>query len=378
METIPTERASSATPGIGQFGHSPARRDVLSYRFPVFVRRNAAAIAVGAVLLSLAACGGAKPAARSVTAPAATPSSTPTAVTAVYPLTGLPVTDPRRAARPALSIKIDNIEPAMPQAGLNKADIVTDILVEGGLTRLMATFQSQDAPLVGPIRSARPVDADLLRELDGGIFAYSGASRGGIALVKARSTSALVSFDNDPRWFWRDYSRPAPHNVFSTTARLYEAGKKARPSLPTAPQLFTYSTTSPVAPARTSVKLPFSSFSSSAWTWNGHAYLRTQNGRPDVLVHSERVSTTNVVILSVSWSETDILDAAHNRAPYVHVIGSGKAWLMRDGKVVAGRWVRPSYKVPMKLVDATGQTIALAPGRTWIELQPRPYSPTFG
>src|SRR5437763_4675915 len=97
----------------------------------------------------------------------------------------------------------------------------------------------------------------------------------------------------------------------------------------------------------------------------------------DVLVHHERVSTSYFVVLSVTWSQTDILDAAHNRAPYVHVIGSGKAWVMRDGKLVAGRWVRPSYRSPVKLLDASGQVIALAPGRTWMELQPRPYHPAF-
>ncbi len=95
----------------------------------------------------------------------------------VYPLTRLPATDAARQHRPALSVKIDDVGEARPQAGLNSADLVTDILVEGGLTRLMATFQSQDTGTIGPIRSARPVDADLLRELGGGIFALRGRPR---------------------------------------------------------------------------------------------------------------------------------------------------------------------------------------------------------
>ena len=90
-----------------------------------------------------------------------------------------------------------------------------------------------------------------------------------------------------------------------------------------------------------------------------------------------RVSTTNVVILSVTWRPTHIIDDAGNADPYVIVIGSGKAWVMRNGQLVAGKWVRPSYKVPMQLLDATGQPIALAPGRTWLELQPRPFVPAF-
>jgi len=367
-----------ATPGIGQFGHSAARGDVLAYRSRVLARRPAAALALGALALTLAACGGARRAAHSVAVPEARPPSVwPSVATAVYPLTGRPVTDAGRAARPVLSVKIDNIGPALPQAGLNQADIVTDILVEGGLTRLMATFQSQDAPLIGPIRSARPVDADLLRELGGGIFAYSGAAPGEIAPSRAHSTALLVSNDNDPRWFWRASGRAAPHNVFSSTTRLYQAGHKLRPSLRTAPQLFSYSATPTTGTPATSVAIRMSPDSSAGWTWNGHDYVRTQDHRADSVVGGARVSTTDVVILSVTWSPTRIIDDAGNADPYVHIIGSGKAWVMRDGKVVAGRWVRPSYAVPMQLVDGTGQVIALAPGRTWLELEPHPYAPAF-
>lgn len=310
----------------------------------------------------------------------ATPSATATSPApppAVYPLTGLPVTNAARAARPALSVKIDNIDAALPQAGLNQADIVTDILVEGGLTRLMATFQSQDASLIGPIRSARPVDADLTRQLGGGIFAYSGADRREIAPSVQHSTALLVSNDNDPRWFWRASNRGAPHNVFSSTSLLYKAGQVLRKALKKAPQLFAYAATAPAGRAITSVRVQMSPYSSAAWTWNGHTYQRTQNGRPDVLVGGQRVNTVNVVIMSVTWRPTSIIDDAGNADPYVIVIGSGKAWVMRNGKVVAGRWVRPSYRVPMKLLDARGHVIALAPGRTWIELQPRPYAPAF-
>lgn len=296
---------------------------------------------------------------------------------AVYPLTGLPAANPTRAARPALSVKIDNIGDALPQAGLNNADIVTDILVEGGLTRLMATFQSQDASRIGPIRSARPVDADLLRELNGGIFAYSGADPREIAPSKAHSTALLVSNDNDPRWFWRDHGRPAPHNVFSSTALLYRAGRLLRPSLPKPPQLFQFSSTAPAGTPATSVRMAFSPLSSVQWAASRGRYVRTQNSRPDRLADGELVTATNVVILSVSWYPTHIIDDAGNADPFVVVTGSGPAWVMRNGTLIKGRWVRPTYRVPMRLLDAQGAVIALAPGRTWLELLPRPNVPHF-
>lgn len=353
---------------------------VAPYLWGMHLVRSAAVLAI-AIALPLAGCGGSsKP--KAVASPTPTPSATPTvsaSPAAVYPLTGLPVTSPARAGRPALSVKIDNIGPALPQAGLNRADIVTDILVEGGLTRLMATFQSQDASSIGPIRSARPVDADLLHELGGGIFAYSGADPREIAPSKQHSGALLVSNDADQRWFHRDQSRAAPHNVFSSTGTLYKAATVLlRHALKAAPQLFEYSQTPPAgARAATSVRLPFSNISSAAWTWTGSQYVRTQNGSPDRLSDGSRVSTTNVVILSVAWRRTSIIDDAGNADPFVIVTGSGKAFVMRDGKLITGRWVRPSYRVPVRLLDASGHVIPLKPGRTWLELQPRPFVPHF-
>lgn len=334
------------------------------------------------VALAVTACGGSgvKPSAAQQSpsaSPTSSPTPTPTQVARVYPLTGLPITNAAAATRPALSVKIDNIAPALPQAGLNRADLVTDILVEGGLTRLMATFQSQDTSLIGPIRSARPVDADLLRELNGGIFAYSGAAPGEIAPSKAHSNALLIANDNEPQWFWRDSSRAIPHNVFSSTARLYKAGRSSGRKLTAPPQLFTYGAAPRGARAAKSVHLEFSPNTSSGWTWTGSTYVRTQNGRPDTLVDGSRVSTTNIVVLSVTWRPTDIIDDAGNADPYVIVIGSGPALVMRNGVAIAGKWVRPSYRVPMKILDAAGHPIPLQPGRTWLELQPRPYRPVL-
>ena len=348
-------------------------------------RREFTVLAIGvASLAALAACGGHSLQSTAATSVPSTSQSASASASAsarpvgAYPLTGRPVTNPVNAARPALSVKIDNIAGALPQSGLNQADIVSDILVEGGLTRLLATFQSQDAALIGPIRSARPVDADLLRELNGGIFAYSGAAPGEIAPSIDHSNALLVSNDHNPQWFWRSSSRAAPHNVFSSTARLYQAGNTMRPTLPTPPQLFRYSRSTDATTPASTVNLRFSPNSSAAWSWSGTAYMRTQNGAPDVLADGARVSSTNIVILSVTWHPTNIIDDAGNADPYVIVIGSGPAWVMRDGKLITGKWIRPSYRVPMRLVDATGHVIALHPGRTWLELQPQPYQPTFG
>jgi hypothetical protein len=157
---------------------------------------------------------------------------------------------------------------------------------------------------------------------------------------------------------------------------LYAAGAQSGRHFRPPPQLFAYSATA-AGRAVHHVRLPFSAQSSAEWTWTGTNYVRTQNGSPDRLSDGSRVNTTNVVILSVTWRPTSIVDAAGNHDPYVIVIGTGSAYVLRDGKLIVGRWVRPSYRTPMRIVDASGQPIALHPGRSWIELQPRPFAPSF-
>src|SRR6266511_1981788 len=138
------------------------------------------------LLVLLAGCGG-----KGRSQGAAPGSSTTTTAPATFPLTGLP-SGAAVAGRPALSVKIDNIAVARPQAGLNTADVVVGQPVEGGLTRLFATWQSKDAGQIGPVRSARPVDALLLRQLGPSLFAFAGASAGVLQGIRRDSGATLI------------------------------------------------------------------------------------------------------------------------------------------------------------------------------------------
>lgn len=322
--------------------------------------------AVGAILLTsaflAASCGG-----------GTSTSSGP----AVAPLTGLVV--PSVMQRSALSVKVDNSPAALPQSGLNKADIVTDALVEGGLTRLLVTYQSQDAALVGPIRSARPVDAALLRQLGGGIFAYSGAAAGEIAPVKAESTAKLVSFDSGISAFKQLPGHPVPYQVYASTNDLYAAGEKANASTNPPKPIFTYSSTVPRGSSGVTARIPMSSSAVVTWTWDAatQSYLRSQNSRADVLADGSRVSATDVVVMSTAIGKTGIFDTAGNEDPLVIVVGSGPVHVLRNGQVITGTWSRPSINDIMKLTDSSGATIPLQPGRSWIELQPQPLQPAI-
>jgi Protein of unknown function (DUF3048) N-terminal domain/Protein of unknown function (DUF3048) C-terminal domain len=334
-------------------------------------RRLAAASLLAAAALTATACSGGGSAG---TGNGSSPSSGKPAAAPTCPLTGLPATGGEKATRVALAVKIDNIAPALPQAGVNNADVVVEELVEGGLTRLMAIFQCQKAPDVGPIRSARESDADVLALLHGSVLGYSGANPQDMPPIRANSGSALISYDATPEYFRLDSTREAPHDVFSSTSTLLKAGLKLRPNLTAPPALFTYGPIDASARRAHSVYMSWPA-ASAQWTWSGSSWLRTQDGVTDSLTDGQQISATNVVVLGVNIASTGLHDVLGNPSPLDVTIGSNPAWVLRDGKLIHGHWSRKSIGSEISLTDATGHPIDLEPGRTWIELLPTPGKP---
>jgi hypothetical protein len=337
-------------------------------------------LAAGGLVALTAACGGQPAAASAVVRPSAsapptTSSSTaparprPAPVAARWPLTGLP-RGAGQAVGPAVSIKVDNVQFARPQAGLNQADVVFEVLVEGGLSRFLAVYNSTPAASVGPIRSARPVDGALLRALHGGIFGYSGAAYGEIAPAKAYSTALLISNDGDPGAFHRDGSRGAPSNVFTSTGTLLdEASRLGGPKGP-APALFGFGPLDAAATPASSAAVHIGAFADAHWAWNGQRWLRSEDGSAHLLTDGSQVSADNVLMLRVQVTHSGIIDAAGNEDPFVLAYGSGSVVLLRGGHQVTGHWSRPSIEAAYRFTDDRGAPLALAPGRTWVELIP--------
>ena len=288
---------------------------------------------------------------------------------ATCPLTGAPVPGSEVPDRPALAVKIENAPEARPQAALNEADVVVEEPVEGGYTRFIAVFQCGDSDRVGPVRSGRTTDPDYLRQLGPAVFGYAGG-RNVVKQEVPKVGLVDVNYIVAAGAYTRDESRAAPHNLYTTTDALWRAGR----SKDGAPEpLFAYAETWDGAAKRIrSAHLPYSGVSDVYWHWNGAkgAWLRSHGDVPHVLEGNERVSATNVVIQVVSVTDSDFLDSAGNPSPEVDLTGSGKAYVLRDGEVIRGRWERESLHDVTTFVAKDGTEIALAPGRTWVELLP--------
>jgi DUF3048 family protein len=341
-------------------------------------RSTFSALMIVTGLVALAGCGGGHKTPTAASTPSATPSATTAPIVVkTCPLTGLPPTKRETVNRVALAVKIDNVGFARPQAGIDHADVVIEETVEGGLTRLMAIFQCDSASTVGPIRSARTSDADLLRLLHGAVLGYSGSNSHVAATLASKSGAALISWDHTPGFFRVDPSRPAVHNVMASTDSLRRAGVARNKKLHAPKPIFTYGNPKAAGKPAKHAAITWSSSASAAWAWNGHSWLRTQNGTADVLADRHRVKATNVVIMSITVANTGLHDVLGNPSPDDVVTGSGKVWVLRDGRVIRGHWRRPTVSDKMVLKDSRGRLLPLAPGNTWIELLPRPRTPSL-
>ncbi|MFM7718818.1 MAG: DUF3048 domain-containing protein [Actinomycetota bacterium] len=287
----------------------------------------------------------------------------------ICPLTGLRATGEEVPARPALAVKVENSVSARPQAGLNDADVVYEEPVEGGITRFIAIFQCADADRLGPVRSARTTDPDVLLQYGLPVFAYSG----GAPLVRqlvAQAGLLDVNFEDNPDLYDRDPAREMPHDVFTSTARLW-AGATWTAGAPD--PVFAFDETAPeVSKKARAVHLDFSSSSDVWWYWDAgqSLWLRSHGDDPHLLEDGSRVAASTVIVQVVEVRDGTIIDAAGNPSPEVTLLGTGKAYVFRDGRVVVGRWVRDTLGEVTRFVTKDGEEIALVPGRTWIELLP--------
>lgn len=280
---------------------------------------------------------------------------------------------------PAVSCKIDNVPAGRPQFNLNKSDIVYVQMVEGGLTRLIATWHSQPVDKVGPVRSVRPMDADIAAAF-GGIFCYSGGVPQFVSLLQATSLYLADETSQQsvkPNSFSRTSERRAPHNVVVDMALLQSQHKDLAAPQPMfthaafLPETESYEPSTASSGASTkdfTVKYPGAT---SFWKGDGEGnLLRDQDNKPHLDgATEEQIFAKNVVVLEVAIDSSNV-DPRNGVVPRTIMISGGRAWVFEDGRHVEGTWSKASQTAPIVLLDATGAPIKLAPGNTWVELMP--------
>ena len=277
------------------------------------------------------------------------------------PLTGRP--DPTRSTkrRSALTIKIENTPEARPQYGIEKADVVYEEICEGGITRLAAIFNSSLPTKVGPVRSVRRTDREIVYPV-GGIFAFSGGAQYAISSIQ---TAPVKTFDqsNSGSAMFRDPKRYAPHNLYADAVLLMAKGGTPKPP----PALFTYRSGSKRTPGVRvrSFIVGFAAGYATTFAWNPKtlSWDRSIFGAPDVTASRVQLSPKNVIVMFVHY-----IGGVGVIGSEALLNGHGIADVFTGGTVQRANWTRAGLRHPIVYRGSNGKVIALHPGQTWVEL----------
>jgi hypothetical protein len=337
----------------------------------VWKRAHTVAAAVTAVVLAgggiaLAVTrGGPEPApAASPATPAGSPSSKPTPTSSATksqpdthptdPLTGGTVSDNK-----VIAVKVENIAAARPQVGLSQADIVFVEEVEGAQTRLVAVYHSKMPKRLGPVRSARSTDAELLPLFGKPGLVYSGANP---RVQRRLAAASLVPIYRETR----DHRRPAPHNVFvdlAKIARTQRAGKAQPIGWTFAGKPSQSGQTSDKASSKVGHDVFAFDYANGRYTvtWRGQRYVDGDSGAVS--------RADNVVVMRVHNVPDGNRDVLGSPSVLSRTVGKGAVTVYRDGRKIAGSWARSKASGQLRFTDSAGRPIALRPGQTWVTLQ---------
>jgi hypothetical protein len=294
----------------------------------------------------------------------------------VCPLTGTPAPGKKVPRRPALAFKVDNYPTARPWSGIDRADIVFEEPVEGFITRLVVVFQCQEAPLVGPIRSAREADQGIADLLSRPILIHVGSIN---QVTNLLDGSNLINIDlRYPQYGGITVNPPdreAPYDTYASTASAW--GLEPKDTTPPK-AVFQYSKTTPKGKTQNTLSIDFSSTSDEVWTYhaNTNSYTLSYADTGEAMVQQPSgqltpISTSNIVVQVVNYTLGPWVENSEGGLEVmVDPTGTGPLEIFRNGVFVRGTWKRASLSAPLQLVSTSGAPMKLKPGTTWVEVVP--------
>ncbi|MFJ5994853.1 DUF3048 domain-containing protein [Streptomyces sp. NPDC092370] len=267
-----------------------------------------------------------------------------------------------QAGPSALAVKIDNAVRARPHTGIDAADVVYAEQVEGGLSRLMAVYATRLPETVGPVRSARESDLELLRQFGRPTLAFSGAQKKLLPLIDKAPLRAETP-DNAADAYFRGSGRPAPHNLYLRPERIVpEAPGKA--ALTTG---FRYGS-APAGGTATDSRTVRYAAARFTFTWSGarDRWLVGMDGTPATTADGERMTAATVVVQYVKVRESAFQDFLGNNTPYTETVGSGKAEVLRGGRAWDVNWEREKAADGTSFTTGDGAPVNFATGQVWV------------
>jgi hypothetical protein len=290
-------------------------------------------------------------------------------ITVASPLSGVQI-DPVLASRPVTGIMIENSVFARPQSGLQDAGVVYEAVAEGGITRFLALFQDSSPQYIGPVRSLRPYYIDLAQPFQASIV-HVGGSPEALSRVRSGGYRDLDQFFNGGS-FWRSSSRAAPHNVYTSFAKL-DALNQAKGYTSSHFSIWPRKAEKKLAvPTAKTIDISISSpdfYSHYDYDAASNSYLRSEGGAPHMeLVSADdqtgvRIHPKVIIALVMAYS----IEADGQHSVYADT-GSGTAYVFQDGGVAQGTWSKADAASQIEFKDSAGVPLPLDAGQTWLTL----------
>jgi len=269
-----------------------------------------------------------------------------------------------------LAVKIDDSVSARPQIGIDRADIVYIEQVEGGLTRLAAIFSSEIPTLIGPIRSARISDIEILAQYGRVVFAYSGAQSKLLPVISAANLNDYGAQRQSPTIYTRDESRTSPTNMVLRADLLLEKVRSDGREIATSRSVGWNFGELPIGgTAITEAKLSWPAASYEVkWSKEESRWLIFNNGVANMSASGVQHGPTTFLIQNVEILPSEYGDKFGGVTPYSKTIGSGTGFVLRDGKYFPATWARPDELSGTTWLAQDGSELPFARGQIWIAL----------
>ena len=280
-------------------------------------------------------------------------------------ISGLPGLD-----GPVLAVKIDDTREAHPQIGLEDADIVYIEQVEGGLTRLAAIFSSTIPTHIGPVRSARISDIELLAQYGHVAFAYSGAQKKMRPVIDAADFEDLGAQNHSSTIYTTDPVRIQPYAMVLRADLLMQFAKDRNLNIATSKSMgwkFGDAPAGGVVINSVHISWPASSYD-ARWSQREKRWLLDHSSEPDIAASGKHLGPTTLVIQLVSITDSIYGDKLGGVTPFSATVGEGRGYILRDGRAYEALWSRTDESSGTKWRTKTGEEISFAQGQIWVAL----------